>query len=204
MSSRHRDPESRRSPSPALPLPRLPRPRFLALRTQLRSRIQPRRLRPRLHPCLPRRPPFAASGAINPVAVSAAAAAASSAQAPATSLASASTPVAAPPQEPIDSPAARGQFPVSFSAVAALIFGAGASLGLLSGALLMRQWLLRGRLKVGESAPLPTLCSTSAARRSATWRSAAHRTAVGRTAARRATTRRSGAGRTAARRTTVD
>jgi hypothetical protein len=93
----------------------------------------------------------------NPVTAPATAAAASSAPAPATSLAPASTAVPLPPQEPIDPPGARGQFPTAFSAIAALIFGAGFSLGLLSGALLMRRRLLRGQLAVGENAPPPTL-----------------------------------------------
>ena len=79
------------------------------------------------------------------------------APASATSLALARTPVASPPPEPIDAPAASGQFLAAFSAVPALIFVAGTTLGLLSGALLMRQWLLRGRVGVRDSAPLPTL-----------------------------------------------
>ena len=71
--------------------------------------------------------------------------------APAASLAPASTAVPLPPQEPIDPPAARAQFPTASQAIAALIFGAGVSLGMLSGALLMRQRLLRGQLAVGEN-----------------------------------------------------
>jgi hypothetical protein len=66
-------------------------------------------------------------------------------------------PIPLPPQEPIDPPGARGQFPVAFSASAVLIFSAGASLGLLSGALWMRRRLLRGQLAVGERTPPPTL-----------------------------------------------
>jgi hypothetical protein len=100
---------------------------------------------------------LAGAASTNPVTAPANAAAASSAPAPATSLASASTAVPLPPQEPIDPPGARGQFPTAFAAIAALIFGAGVSLGLLSGALLMRQRLLRGQLAVGENAPAPTL-----------------------------------------------
>jgi hypothetical protein len=100
---------------------------------------------------------LAGAASTNPVTAPATAAAASSAPAPATSLAPASTAVPLPPQEPIDPPGARGQFPSAFWAIAALIFGAGVSLGLLSGALLMRQWLLRGQLAVGENAPPPTL-----------------------------------------------
>jgi hypothetical protein len=94
---------------------------------------------------------------INPVTAPTTAAAASSAPAPATSLAPATTAVPLPPQDSIDPPGARGQFPTKFLAIAALIFGAGVSLGLLAGVLLMRQRLLRRQLAVGESAPPPTL-----------------------------------------------
>jgi hypothetical protein len=62
-----------------------------------------------------------------------------------------------PPQERIDPRAARGQFPTAFLAVAALVFGAGLSLGLLTGALLMRRRLQRGQRAVGEIAPAPLL-----------------------------------------------
>lgn len=93
----------------------------------------------------------------NAVTAPATAAAASSAPAPATSVAPATTPVPLPPQEPIDPPGARGQFPTAFVAIAVLIFGAGASLGLFAGALLMRQRLLRGQPAVGENAPPPML-----------------------------------------------
>ncbi|HQR70254.1 MAG TPA: hypothetical protein PLE54_06600 [Burkholderiaceae bacterium] len=76
----------------------------------------------------------------------------------ATSLAPAATPVTSPqPQEPLDPPGVRGQLPAGLSAGAALIFVAGVSLGLLSGALLMRQSLLRGRRMVGDGAPPPVL-----------------------------------------------
>jgi hypothetical protein len=91
------------------------------------------------------------------VTAPATAAAASSAPAPATSLAPASTAVPLPPQEPIDPPAARAQFPTAFWAIAALIFGAGVSLGLFCGALLTRQRLLRAQPTVGENAPAPML-----------------------------------------------
>jgi len=97
----------------------------------------------------------------NPVTAPAPAAAASSVAAPApapvTSLAPAPTAAPSPPQEPIDTSEARGRFPTAFSASAALIFGAGAALGLLSGALLMRQRLLRGQLAVGANALPPAL-----------------------------------------------
>jgi hypothetical protein len=100
---------------------------------------------------------LAGAASTNPVTAPATAAAASSAPAPATSLAPASTTFPLPPQEPIDPPRARSQFPTAFLAIAAIIFGAGLSLGLLSGALLMRQRLLRAQLAVGEHAPAPTL-----------------------------------------------
>jgi len=100
---------------------------------------------------------LAGAASTNPVTAPATAAATSSAPAPATSPAPASTAFPLPPQEPIDPPGARSQFPTAYLAIAALIFGAGVSLGLLSGALLMRQRLLRGQLAVGENAPAPTL-----------------------------------------------
>ena len=100
---------------------------------------------------------LAGAAGTTPVAAPVTAAAAASAPAPATSLAPVPTAVPLLPQEPIDAPGARGQFPAALSANAALIFGAGVALGLLSGALLMRQRLLRGQLKVGASAPQPTL-----------------------------------------------
>lgn len=72
-----------------------------------------------------------------PVAAPVTAAAASPAQAPAADLVPASTPT---PQ-------------AAFPASAALIFGAGASLGLLFGAFSMRQWLLRHQRAVGANVP---------------------------------------------------
>ena len=76
---------------------------------------------------------------------------------PATDPAPASTAAPMPPQEPTVPPEARGQFPIAFSANAPLVFGTGMLLGLLFGALVMRQWLLRRQLVVGENAPPPTL-----------------------------------------------
>ena len=99
----------------------------------------------------------------NPVMAPATAPAASSAPAPAAAAApssaqaTASTAVPLPPQESIDTSGVRGQFPTAFSASAALIFGAGILLGLMSGALLMRQRLLRGQPAVGEIAPTQPL-----------------------------------------------
>jgi hypothetical protein len=61
-----------------------------------------------------------------------------------------------PPQEPVVPPAARGQASSELGANAALIFGAGALFGLLSGALLMRGRLRRPPM-VSEFAPPPTL-----------------------------------------------
>ena len=92
-----------------------------------------------------------------PATAGAAAASSAPAPAPAASLAPAAATAPVPPQEPIDPPGARGQFPTAFSTSAALIFGAGVSLGLLSGALLMRRRLLRGQLAVGVNVPPPTL-----------------------------------------------
>lgn len=82
------------------------------------------------------------------------AAAPPSAPAPAADPAPATAP--APASEPAVQPAPRGRFPIAFSANSALILGAGVLLGLLLGALLMRQWLLRRKLAADENAP-PTL-----------------------------------------------
>lgn len=88
-----------------------------------------------------------------PVAASVTAAAATATTtALATGLAPASTNLPISPQEPAIPSAAGGQFPTELSIYAALIFGAGVLLGLLSGALLMRGRLLRGRPAVGEFA----------------------------------------------------
>ena len=100
---------------------------------------------------------LAGAASTNPVTAPATAAAASSTPASATSPAPATPVVALPPQEPIDPPGARAQFPTAIPASAVLIFGAGALLGLLSGALLMRQRLLRGQLVVDENALRPKL-----------------------------------------------
>ncbi len=100
---------------------------------------------------------LAVATSTNPVDGPATAAAASSAPTPAGGPAPASTAVPLPPQEPIDSRGASGQFSTAFSPSAALIFGAGVLLGLVFGALLMRQRLLRGQRAVGEDAPPPTL-----------------------------------------------
>jgi len=85
-----------------------------------------------------------------PATAPATAVAASSA--PAMNPAPASAPVALAPQEANDPPGARGPFPTDYSTIAALMFGAGTLLGLLSGAFLMRRWLQRGRLTARESA----------------------------------------------------
>lgn len=57
------------------------------------------------------------------------------------------------PQVPAVPSEASGRSPAALSANAALIFGAGMLLGLLSGALLMRARLLRRQRAVGEVAP---------------------------------------------------
>ena len=105
---------------------------------------------------------LAVATSTNPATAPASAAAASSAPAPVTAAAPSSAPAPAStavplPQEPIDAPGSRGQFPAAFSASAALIFGAGILLGLMSGALLMRQRLLRGQPAASEIAPVPPL-----------------------------------------------
>lgn len=96
------------------------------------------------------------NGAASVTPVMPAEAADASAPAPATSLAPAADPIPLPPPDAIDPPSARGQFPAAFAAIVALVFGAGVALGLLSGALLVRRWLLRGKPVAGESAPPPT------------------------------------------------
>jgi hypothetical protein len=86
--------------------------------------------------------PASAAGT-TPVTAPATAAAASSAPAPATDAAPASAAASVPASEPAAPPAPRGRPPIAFPANAALILGAGVLLGLLFGALLMRQWLRR-------------------------------------------------------------
>jgi hypothetical protein len=63
----------------------------------------------------------------------------------------------APASEPAVLPAPRARFPIALSANAALILGAGVLLGLLLGALLMRQWLLRRKQLADEDDAPPTL-----------------------------------------------
>jgi hypothetical protein len=92
-----------------------------------------------------------------PVAAPVTAAAASITTSPATDLAPASTAAPMAPQQPDVPPEARGRLSTALTANAAFIFGAGVLLGLLSGALLMRERLLRRQLAVGEFAPPPTL-----------------------------------------------
>jgi hypothetical protein len=91
------------------------------------------------------------------VTAPATAAAPPSTPAPAADSAPASAVAPAPVSEPTVPPAARGRFPIAFSANTALILGAGVLLGLLLGALLMRQWLLRRKLAADENAAPPTL-----------------------------------------------
>ena len=92
-----------------------------------------------------------------PVAAPVTAAVASSTKAPGTDPAPASTAVPMLPQEPAVPPGTRDQLPTALSASAALIFGAGVLLGLVSGALLMRARLLRRQPVAGEVAPPPPL-----------------------------------------------
>jgi PASTA domain len=79
------------------------------------------------------------------------------APAPAADPAPATTTTAAPAAEPTVPPAPRVRFPIALSENAALILGAGVLLGLLLGALLMRQWLLRRKRLADEDAAPPTL-----------------------------------------------
>lgn len=85
------------------------------------------------------------------------AAAPPSAPAPAADPAPATAAAPAPASELTVPPAPRARFPIAFSANTALILGVGVLLGLLLGALLMRQWLLRRKLADDENASPPTL-----------------------------------------------
>jgi hypothetical protein len=98
---------------------------------------------------------LAPAAGTNPLAAPVTAAAAVSTTAPATDPAPASTTAQMPPQEPAVPSEAHGQFPTTLSAKVALIFGAGLLLGLLSGALLTRERLLRRQLAVSEYATPP-------------------------------------------------
>jgi hypothetical protein len=91
------------------------------------------------------------------VTAPATAAAASTTPAPATDSTAALAAAPVPASEPTVPPEQRGRFPIAFSANAALILGAGVLLGLLFGALLMRQWLLRRELAAAENVAPPTL-----------------------------------------------
>ena len=90
-------------------------------------------------------PPSAPAPAADPAPATAAAPAPATATAP------------APASEPTVPPAPRARFPIALSANAALILGAGVLLGLLLGALLMRQWLLRRKRLADEDDAPPTL-----------------------------------------------
>lgn len=92
---------------------------------------------------------LAAAASTNPVPAPTTAAT-SSTPTPATDLAPVTVAAPMPPQEPAVPPAPREQTPTALSANAALIFGAGVLLGLLSGALLKR-----GRLTHREPVLLP-------------------------------------------------
>jgi hypothetical protein len=61
-----------------------------------------------------------------------------------------------PASEPTVPPEPRGRFPIAISANAALVLGAGILLGLLFGALLMRQWLLSREPAADENVAPPT------------------------------------------------
>ena len=96
-----------------------------------------------------------AAGAIIDTAPATAVAPPSAPEAPAADPAVASATSPAPASEPTVQPAPRGRFPIAFSANAALILGAGVLLGLLLGALLMRQWQLRRMLAADANPALP-------------------------------------------------
>jgi hypothetical protein len=62
----------------------------------------------------------------------------------------------APPATRTPQPATRGRFPADFSPNTALVLGAGVLLGLMLGALLMHQWLLRRAVAAYAEAASPT------------------------------------------------
>jgi hypothetical protein len=95
-----------------------------------------------------------------PVTTPVTAAVASSTTAPAMDPTPATTTVPMLPQEPAGPPGAGGQNPTALSASAALMFGAGMLLGLLSGALLMRARLLRRQPAAIEVSPPPPLAQS--------------------------------------------
>jgi PASTA domain len=98
-------------------------------------------------------PPSAPAPAADPGPATAPDPAPATAADPAPATAADSTPAS----QPTVPPATRGRFPIAFSANTALILGAGVLLGLLLGALLMRQWLLRREPAADENAAPPTL-----------------------------------------------
>lgn len=78
-----------------------------------------------------------------------------SAPAAAADPASATATVPAPASQPPITTAPRVRFPIAFLADAALILGTGVLVGLLLGALLMHQWLLRRKPMADENTALP-------------------------------------------------
>jgi hypothetical protein len=99
---------------------------------------------------------LASAAATTAVPAPAAATAASSTPVPATDSTAALAAAPGPASEPTVPPEPRGRFPIAFSANAALILGAGILLGLLFGALLMRQWLLSREPAADENVAPPT------------------------------------------------
>jgi hypothetical protein len=99
---------------------------------------------------------LASAAGTTSVTAPAAAAAASSTPAAATDSAPASAAAPVPASKPTVPPEPRGRFPIAFSANAALILGAGVLLGLLLGALLMRQRLPRREPAAEVNAAPPT------------------------------------------------
>ncbi len=105
---------------------------------------------------------LASAAGTTPVTAPATAAAASSTPAPATGSTAASEATPVPASEPTVLPEPRGQFPIAFSANAALILGAGVLLGLF-GALLVRQSLPRRKLAADENSADADAISASGA-----------------------------------------
>ena len=98
---------------------------------------------------------LASAAGTTPVTAPATASAASVTPLPATDSTATSAAAPVPASEPPVTPEPRGRFPIAFFANAVLILGAGVLLGLLCGALLVRQWLLRRKLAADENAAPP-------------------------------------------------
>ena len=101
---------------------------------------------------------LASAAGTTPITAPAPASTASSTPVPATDPTAPSAPAPVSASEPPVTPAPSARFPIAFFPNAVLILGTGVLLGLLFGALLARQWLLRRKLAADEEAapPMPS------------------------------------------------